>query len=816
MSTGAGIQVCPASNYILQGSGSNDLLFFVATSNQNLLFGTSNNSNLIMMLSSNGRVGIGKSNPAYTLDVAGSINFVGSLTSNGVPFVSGGGGGGWSNNSSNIFVMGSNVAIGKSNAAYALDVAGDVNMMGTLRQSNIAILTSTTSNTNMLNSVYVYPSITTTSTSTVTPSLASNTSAAASIRSSFPTQVLQVYGADLIGTTSGNYIANWGSNLAQSVSACNPQYNLSNSVYPYVSISYGRYFYTSNSIGPFTMSASNSCTIALYAKFFGSSYANNDYITQFYSPTGGAFFLLLRPSNTSNLNVQIAAGGGTNIANAIQFDQWASYIVVANGATNQYTLYTNGVAGTPVSSGTLNFSGVTSATMQNGAINTSIGFFGQHAYAQDPNGSRMDVSGFGLYHYGFSAAQASNWHWAMYNAQNNYSVTTTTTTTGSVGILNQTPSNALDVTGNISCTGYVSAGNLGMFRNRIINGDMRIVQRPVPVVTGTGNTGTVTTYSIDRWGCEYNITTGGLTQSVVTLTTSDAPYALGFKYSYRVTASTACTNYLSIGPKQCIEGYNIADFNWGSSSGTSVTLSFWLRSNAANGSIINVALRNNGTSAWWVYNINVTLTSSSTWQYVTATIPAPSNGTPGFGTDSSLGLTLYIGGVVTSGVVSAGAWTNATAYSTQLTTNIFSTVNNYVEFTGVQLEKGNIATPFEFRPYAEELRLCQRYCYKNAALQNYGSFGIGFNGNTTSTTIFVPFPVSMYAAPSLTSSAASQFNINGVNDNATATGVSIQSDGSSQTCARVNFTAASITSGATVFVRANNATGTYLLFSAEL
>jgi microcystin-dependent protein len=92
-------------------------------------------------------VGIGKSNPGYPLDVVGDVNFTGTLRQNGVLYASGGGGSSqWSNTSSNVYLLSSNVAIGKSNASFPL-VVGDVNFTGTLCQNGAAYVGSQWSNT---------------------------------------------------------------------------------------------------------------------------------------------------------------------------------------------------------------------------------------------------------------------------------------------------------------------------------------------------------------------------------------------------------------------------------------------------------------------------------------------------------------------------------------------------------------------------------------------------------------------------------------------------------------------------------------------
>ena len=155
-----------------------------------------------------------------------------------------------------------------------------------------------------------------------------------------------------------------------------------------------------------------------------------------------------------------------------------------------------------------------------------------------------------------------------------------------------------------------------MFRNRVINGDMRIAQRGQNVVTGTGLTNT---YLIDRFQVVYNITTGGLTQSNIGLGSNDSPYASGFRNSWRITASTACSSYVWILPAQYIEANNVTDLNWGSPYGQPVTVSFWLRTNLASNSAVPFSLRNfNAGSTYYSYVTNVATTGSGSWQYATS------------------------------------------------------------------------------------------------------------------------------------------------------------------------------------------------------
>ena len=166
-----------SNNSIIQGSTSNDVLIITTNSNQNMLFGSSNTSNIFMKISSNGFVGIGKSNPAYTLDVNGGINFTnGSLQQNGTYY-----GSLWANNSSNVYIIGSNlgintstasegfelrglnakvgcnmyimsnIGVGKSNPTYTLDVVGGINCTTGLYQNGVAYVGASTTSYQMFN-----------------------------------------------------------------------------------------------------------------------------------------------------------------------------------------------------------------------------------------------------------------------------------------------------------------------------------------------------------------------------------------------------------------------------------------------------------------------------------------------------------------------------------------------------------------------------------------------------------------------------------------------------------------------------------------
>jgi hypothetical protein len=279
---------------------------------------------------------------------------------------------------------------------------------------------------------------------------------------------------------------------------------------------------------------------------------------------------------------------------------------------------------------------------------------------------------------------------------------------GRLGLGVTAPTQALEVAGNMIVNGTVVSGTGFMFRNRIINGDFRIAQRGtsvgVPTTTGT--------YLVDRWTTYTSISSGSMTyyQNVLSSTES-GPYQQGFRYAANlVCTSTIANSAVNLGIIQPIEGYNCTDIGWGTSAGVPVTVSFWFKSNQTG--FTSFGFRNQD-----VFSITYTSPAfnypvASVWQYYSVTVPPPPTGYT-WQNNTNLGsIGLYLGGnqgTQTGSSSSVGGWstgTSAFGYNNQIN---YLTTGNYIAFTGVQLEKGSVATPYEVRPYATELALCQRY-----------------------------------------------------------------------------------------------------------
>jgi len=310
---------------------------------------------------------------------------------------------------------------------------------------------------------------------------------------------------------------------------------------------------------------------------------------------------------------------------------------------------------------------------------------------------------------------------------------------GQVGIGITQPKQSLEVAGNAMFYGNISANNMGMFRNRIINGDMSINQRGLS--SSNIGTGTHTPYLMDRFGLLQNVTTGGITLSNVNLISSDTPYQYGFTNSFRITASTACSSYSYILPKTAIEGYNMTIFNWQTTYGSPITISFWFRAMIIGS--YSVCMRNANAGGYKAYNTLFTYNTAPDWQYITVTIPPPPS-TYGWNNNTNLlAIEIFLAGCFPASTSTSGVWVGTGACSAIGFTDWVTTLNNYVELTGVQVEKGTIATPFEFRPYAIELQLCQRYYYRTTGTTIFAFFGNGYGASTTAAEILLQIPSMM-------------------------------------------------------------------------
>ena len=258
----------------------------------------------------------------------------------------------------------------------------------------------------------------------------------------------------------------------------------------------------------------------------------------------------------------------------------------------------------------------------------------------------------------------------------------------------------LDTAGNATVAGTMAMGS-SYLRNRIINGDMRFDQRNV----GTSVTPANGQYALDRWGASQ--TSAGK----FSIQQQTAVVPVGFSHALKITSlsSYAVGAGDIFGIYQPVEGFNSADFSFGTANAQTVTLSFWVYSSLTGtfgGSIFNAALTR-------TYPFSYSISSANTWTKITITMPGDTTGT-WVGATNGVGMYVVLSvGVGSTYSGTANAWSAGWYYSVTGATSIVGTNGATWYVTGVQLEVGSVATPFERRQYGQELALCQRYYEKS-------------------------------------------------------------------------------------------------------
>ena len=333
---------------------------------------------------------------------------------------------------------------------------------------------------------------------------------------------------------------------------------------------------------------------------------------------------------------------------------------------------------------------------------------------------------------------------------------TTGATLGTYGGATSVPVLAINAKGQVTSTGTaaITSGLTG-FRNRIINGDMRIDQRNA----GASVTPTNGSYTLDRWN--FSLTQASkLTAQQVTISSPES--AGNNNKSLKITSSSAysivSSDYFLLG--QFIEGLNSSDLGWGTSGAKSVTLSFWVKSSLTG--TFGGVFANSATAR--AYPFTYTISSANTWEQKTITASGDTSGT--WLTDSGIGIRIYFGlGVGSDFNGTAGAWGGGKLGATGAT-SVVGTNGATWEITGVQLEAGSTATDFERRPIGTELALCQRYFWQTVQQVDLDGYNVG----GPKAYQYVCNPTTMRASPTVSSNFSGLVQATGGISNASVHG----------------------------------------------
>jgi hypothetical protein len=275
-------------------------------------------------------------------------------------------------------------------------------------------------------------------------------------------------------------------------------------------------------------------------------------------------------------------------------------------------------------------------------------------------------------------------------------------------------------------------------RNLIINGAMNVAQRGSTFTAPNG------AYTLDRFqvyqanGAVFDVNTS-----------TDAPD--GFSNSLELDCTTAASSPASGAYVQMvtrIEGQDLQELAYGTSSAKKITLSFWVKSNKTGTYQVN--FRKTQSTAQMA-NKTYTINTADTWEYKSVTV----DGATGFSlvTDNTQGLMIdwwyHSGTNFSSGSGSETyiAFSN-TNYNNYATATLGDNTSNYLRMTGVQLEVGDTATDFEHRSFGEEFAACQRYFYLMGSGTTFGSAQSGSGAYTRMYAQPARHPVAMRADPS--------------------------------------------------------------------
>ena len=238
-------------------------------------------------------------------------------------------------------------------------------------------------------------------------------------------------------------------------------------------------------------------------------------------------------------------------------------------------------------------------------------------------------------------------------------------------------------------------------KNLLYNGAMMINQR------GTQSGITSTRYTLDRW--KIGDGTGGAFQVSQSTNVPD-----GFQNAWLFETTTADTD-LSSGTQyvnffQALEGQDLKQLAYGTPNAKPITLSFWVKSSKAGQFASELEIVGGVNVQPWTVN------QEDTWEYKTVTFEG--NTGTAITTTTTTGMWVVVcwmaAGDGISGPNFQSGWRalNQTERLPENIPNMADSTSNIMRFTGVQLELGKVATPFEHRSYGEELALCQRYYQK--------------------------------------------------------------------------------------------------------
>jgi len=241
----------------------------------------------------------------------------------------------------------------------------------------------------------------------------------------------------------------------------------------------------------------------------------------------------------------------------------------------------------------------------------------------------------------------------------------------------------------------------GIGRNVVINGNFDIWQRGTSFAAVAN-----AAYTADRW--EYR-KSGAMVHTVARDTSAPAVSSTTRLSNYSLLVDCTTVDSSIAAGDFCLMQTKIEGYNWAQLAQRQCTVSFWVK--ATQTGTYCVSLRNAGSGGTpdRSYVAEYTVSASDTWEKKTVTFSAsPSAGTWDYTNGVGVLLSWTLAGGSTY-QTTAGSWATGNYYSTSNQVNACGSTSNNFYLSQVQLEVGDTASQFEYRPFGAELALCQRY-----------------------------------------------------------------------------------------------------------
>jgi hypothetical protein len=343
-------------------------------------------------------------------------------------------------------------------------------------------------------------------------------------------------------------------------------------------------------------------------------------------------------------------------------------------------------------------------------------------------------------------------------------------------------------------------------KNMVTNGSMAVAQR------GTSSTGQTSGgyKTCDRW--RVSITTQGTWTISQSSTTPNSDFSSSLKFDCTTAdASPAASDQVAVETR--LEAQDVAHLGYGNSDAKAITVSFWVRSNKTGTYTFEVFAQDPNRLNSTTYTID----SANTWEKKEITVPADTSGS-GINSDSGIGLIVkwwlgagstFTGGTFTNNVWEANVNANR-VHSSQV--NLADNTANEWYMTGVQLEVGEQATPFEHEPFGVTLQKAQRYYISVKNQSTYAPVGVGRAYSGTNGNCAYYFPCEMRTNPTVSVADLSKFDIVPGGGNPTSVG----NDGGNLQSVKVGWVSSGVTNGGFYQFEFGGNTDGELRFDAEL